>query len=477
MNETSEYKSPRDSDGHGTHTASIATGRYVFPASTLGYAQGVAAGMAPKATLAAYKVCWNSGCYDSDILAAFDAAVADGVDIISLSVGGVVVPYHLDSIAIGAFGATDRGIFVSAPAGNGGPGGLTVTNVAPWVTTVDAGTIDGDFPADVKLGNGKTLPGVSIYNGPGLTPGRMYPLVMSTRLLCVWMVLDWGEDGVATAAEAAALRASFRQEVAVWHKLDHPNVTKFVGASMGTSNLKIPPKNATDENHASLPSRACCVVVEYIPGGTLKNFLIRNRRKKLAYKADLETACPATVSCADILAIAAEESVYLAGGPSWPVLLGRRDSRTANRTVADEFLPGPIETLEEHKSKFFAVGLNTSTDLVALSGGHTIGRARCNTFINRLYDFDGNGNPDTFLDTTYLATLRELCPQSDTIKIVNRFSSNQTAFFESFVESMIRMGNIMPLTDTKGEIRLNCRVVNGDLITTAKSNGGLVGSI
>ncbi|GLU22523.1 hypothetical protein SLE2022_385920 [Rubroshorea leprosula] len=177
MNETSEYKSPRDSDGHGTHTASIAAGRYVFPASTLGYAQGVAAGMAPKARLAAYKVCWNSGCYDSDILAAFDAAVADGVDIISLSVGGVVVPYHLDSIAIGAFGATDRGIFVSASAGNGGPGGLTVTNVAPWVTTVGAGTIDRDFPADVKLGNGKTLPGVSIYNGPSLTPGRMYPLV------------------------------------------------------------------------------------------------------------------------------------------------------------------------------------------------------------------------------------------------------------------------------------------------------------
>ncbi|GLT59997.1 hypothetical protein SLA2020_327880 [Shorea laevis] len=177
MNETSEYKSPRDSDGHGTHTASIAAGRYVFPASTLGYAKGVAAGMAPKARLAAYKVCWNSGCYDSDILAAFDAAVADGVDIISLSVGGVVVPYHLDSIAIGAFGATDRGIFVSASAGNGGPGGLTVTNVAPWVTTVGAGTIDRDFPADVKLGNGKTLPGVSIYDGPGLTPGRMYPLV------------------------------------------------------------------------------------------------------------------------------------------------------------------------------------------------------------------------------------------------------------------------------------------------------------
>ncbi|KAF5732088.1 Subtilisin-like protease [Tripterygium wilfordii] len=177
MNVSTEYPSPRDADGHGTHTASIAAGRYVFPASTLGYARGVAAGMSPKARLAAYKVCWNAGCYDSDILAAFDVAVADGVDVISLSVGGVVVPYYLDSIAIGAFGAMENGVFVSASAGNGGPGGLTVTNVAPWVTTVGAGTMDRDFPADVKLGNGKTIPGVSVYGGPGLSPGLMSPVV------------------------------------------------------------------------------------------------------------------------------------------------------------------------------------------------------------------------------------------------------------------------------------------------------------
>ncbi|CAN7049947.1 unnamed protein product [Brassica oleracea var. botrytis] len=183
MNETTEFRSPRDSDGHGTHTASISAGRYVFPASTLGYARGVASGMAPKARLAAYKVCWNSGCYDSDILAAFDAAVADGVDVVSLSVGGVVVPYYLDAIAIGAFGAIDRGIFVSASAGNGGPGALTVTNVAPWMTTVGAGTIDRDFPANVKLGNGKTIPGVSVYGGPDLDPSKMYPLVYGGSLL------------------------------------------------------------------------------------------------------------------------------------------------------------------------------------------------------------------------------------------------------------------------------------------------------
>ncbi|KAA3454572.1 serine/threonine-protein kinase HT1 [Gossypium australe] len=103
-------------------------------------------------------------------------------------------------------------------------------------------------------------------------------------------LLDWGEDGIATTAETAALRASFRQEVAVWHKLDHPNVTKFIGASMGTSNLKIPSKNPSADNHNPLPSRACCVVVEYLPGGTLKQYLIRNRRKKLAFKIVVQIA-------------------------------------------------------------------------------------------------------------------------------------------------------------------------------------------
>ncbi|KAL2510712.1 Protein kinase superfamily protein [Abeliophyllum distichum] len=103
-------------------------------------------------------------------------------------------------------------------------------------------------------------------------------------------VLDWGEDGSATEAETSALQTAFRQEVAVWHKLDHPNVTKFVGASMGTSNLKIPSRNTLTDGHNSFPSNACCVVVEYVPGGTLKKFLIRNSRKKLAFKVVIQLA-------------------------------------------------------------------------------------------------------------------------------------------------------------------------------------------
>ncbi|KAM0998874.1 hypothetical protein FF1_005648 [Malus domestica] len=122
------------------------------------------------------------------------------------------------------------------------------------------------------------------------TYGTVYRGAYGSRDVVV-KILDWGEDGIATAAETAALWASFQQEVAVWHKLDHPNIPKFVGASMGTSNLKIPVKNTSNDSHNSPPSRACCVIVEFVPGGTtLKNFLIRNRRNKLAFKVVIQLA-------------------------------------------------------------------------------------------------------------------------------------------------------------------------------------------
>ncbi|KAK8567969.1 hypothetical protein V6N12_006536 [Hibiscus sabdariffa] len=180
INQTIEFMSPRDADGHGTHTASTAAGRHAFGASMGGYAAGIAKGVAPKARLAVYKVCWkNSGCFDSDILAAFDAAVKDGVDVISISVGGgdgISTPYYLDPIAIGAYGAVSRGVFVSSSAGNDGPNIMSVTNLAPWLVTVGAGTIDRNFPADVVLSDGRRLNGVSLYSGVQLK-GKMYPVV------------------------------------------------------------------------------------------------------------------------------------------------------------------------------------------------------------------------------------------------------------------------------------------------------------
>lgn len=178
MDEAMESKSPRDSEGHGTHTASTAAGSVVANASFFHYAAGEARGMAAKARIAAYKICWSRGCFDSDILAAMDQAIADGVDVISLSVGatGYAPDYYDDSIAIGAFSATQHGIVVSCSAGNSGPGPYTAVNIAPWILTVGASTLDREFPADAILGDGRVFGGVSLYSGDSL-PGFQIPLV------------------------------------------------------------------------------------------------------------------------------------------------------------------------------------------------------------------------------------------------------------------------------------------------------------
>ncbi|KAF8041637.1 hypothetical protein BT93_A0281 [Corymbia citriodora subsp. variegata] len=158
-----EYVSPRDSHGHGTHTSSTAGGSSVVMASVLGNGAGVARGMAPGAHIAVYKVCWFSGCYSSDILAAMDVAIRDGVDVLSLSLGSFPIPLYADNIAIGSFRAIERGVSVVCAAGNNGPIPNSVTNEAPWILTVGASTLDRRFPAIVRLGNGKFLYGESMY--------------------------------------------------------------------------------------------------------------------------------------------------------------------------------------------------------------------------------------------------------------------------------------------------------------------------
>lgn len=175
IDETKESKSPLDTEGHGTHTASTAAGSPVTAAGFFDYARGQAVGMAPGARIAAYKICWKSGCFDSDILAAMDEAVADGVDVISLSVGanGYAPSFFRDSIAIGAFRAVSVGIVVSCSAGNSGPGEYTAVNIAPWILTVGASTIDREFPADVVLGDGRVYGGVSLYAGDPLNSTQL----------------------------------------------------------------------------------------------------------------------------------------------------------------------------------------------------------------------------------------------------------------------------------------------------------------
>jgi subtilisin family serine protease len=161
---------PLDDVGHGTHTASTAAGRFVQGASVLGSGNGTAAGMAPRAHLAMYKVCDEQGCYGSDILAGLDAAIVDGVDILSMSLGGPQQPFDEDIIAIGTFSAVKKGIFVSCSAGNSGPFPGTLSNEEPWVLTVGASTMDRQMEAIVKLGDGRSFVGESAYQPPSLGP-------------------------------------------------------------------------------------------------------------------------------------------------------------------------------------------------------------------------------------------------------------------------------------------------------------------
>ncbi|KAG1353979.1 subtilisin-like protease SBT1.4 [Cocos nucifera] len=167
--------SPADHDGHGTHTASIAAGSFVHGAAVLGHAKGTSAGMAPKAYLAIYKVCYET-CLGSNILAGIDQAIADGVDVLSISIGSQPEPFYDDSMAIGTLAAVAKGIFVSSSAGNAGPRESSVENDAPWVLTVGASTMDRTIRATVKLGSGVEINGETMYQ-PENFPTIQLPLV------------------------------------------------------------------------------------------------------------------------------------------------------------------------------------------------------------------------------------------------------------------------------------------------------------
>lgn len=211
-------------------------------------------------------------------------------------------------------------------------------------------------------------------------------------------------------------------------------------------------------------------------------------------KAAVEKECPGIVSCADILAVASRDASEYVNGPTWTVKLGRRDSTTANKDLAEADLPIAFNDLDAQISSFAKQGLSVR-DMVALSGAHTIGQARCVTFRGRIYN-------DTNIDAGFASTRRRACPVSDgdaklapldlvtpnsfdnnyyknliqekgllhsdqvlfnggsTDDIVTSYSKDKTTFYSDFASAMVKMGDISPLTGSSGQIRKVCSVVN-----------------
>jgi len=192
-----EYDSARDDNGHGTHTASTAAGNAGVEARAYGRPLGTVSGIAPRAHVVAYKGLGDLGGYGSDLAAAIDQAVADGVDVINYSIGGGASLTGPDDIAF--LNAADAGVFVATSAGNSGPGEATIggPGSVPWVTTVGASTQRRSFQGRVVLGDGREFTGVSITPGAGpaplvdaeaagdilCTPGSLDPAVVAGKIV------------------------------------------------------------------------------------------------------------------------------------------------------------------------------------------------------------------------------------------------------------------------------------------------------
>ncbi|GKA10722.1 peroxidase 11-like protein [Tanacetum coccineum] len=233
----------------------------------------------------------------------------------------------------------------------------------------------------------------------------------------------------------------------------------------------------------------------------LKGFDIIDRIKN-----KLESECPGTVSCADVLTIAARDATILVGGPYWHVPVGRKDSKSGSFAQVETNIPGANDGLLSMIAKFMYQGLSV-TDMVALSGAHTIGMARCTNYRARIYgdyQITSIANP---IAKSNLKTLQSTCPEAgggenneaamdyvspnlfdnsyyhlllngegllnsdqelyssvlgiETKKLVKKYAFDPIEFFEQFSESMVKLGNITnPETYVNGEVRKNCRFMN-----------------
>lgn len=217
--------SPRDTEGHGTHTITTLGGSRTTNVSFqgTGLAVGTARGGASNARVAAYKVCWPGSCQTADILAAFDMAIHDGVDVISISLGASAIDYFYDSIAIGAFHATDKGILVVAAGGNSGPSKATVSNGAPWILTAAASSIDREFLSDIHLGNNVTY---SVRLWTSINPSmrfcsflrESFRFLMMTWFGAVGRVQAWTLKKLILTCIHSSTRETYQ------HKTSHPQM-------------------------------------------------------------------------------------------------------------------------------------------------------------------------------------------------------------------------------------------------------------
>ncbi|KAJ8767478.1 hypothetical protein K2173_017522 [Erythroxylum novogranatense] len=211
--------------------------------------------------------------------------------------------------------------------------------------------------------------------------------------------------------------------------------------------------------------------------------------------------CKNKVSCADILALAARDVIVLAGGPFYQVELGRRDGRISTKASVQHRLPQPEFNLDQLNTMFAFHGLN-QTDMVALSGAHTIGFSHCSRFSKRIYNFRSGNRIDPSLNLQYALQLRNMCPlkvdpriainldpttpqrfdnayyvnlqqgkgllTSDQVLFsdrrsratVNLFASNNAAFQQAFVSAITKLGRVGILTGNRGEIREDCTRIN-----------------
>ncbi|XP_021725699.1 peroxidase 5-like [Chenopodium quinoa] len=219
-------------------------------------------------------------------------------------------------------------------------------------------------------------------------------------------------------------------------------------------------------------------------------------------KTRLEAECKGVVSCADILAFAARDSVAITRGQRYDVPSGRRDGRVSLASEVLQNVPGFTFNVTQLTQSFANKNL-TQEEMVTLSGAHTIGRSHCTSFNNRLFNFSGTNGPDPTLDSKYAGQLQQQCPQgstnssmvvpmdprspfisdvnyyqdvlankglftsdqtlltdSNTANEVNQNARNQFLWMRKFAAAMVNMGQIEVLTGTNGEIRANCRVIN-----------------